>query len=62
MTLNQCYHTKEVYLEVYSDDLRDYTATHHANAWYIMGVAATDITSWCGSTIAKTSRHLWIYC
>jgi hypothetical protein len=37
MSLNQCHHTKGVYLEVYSSDLRDYTTTHHANAWYIMG-------------------------
>jgi hypothetical protein len=37
MTLHQCHLTKEVYVEVYSNDLRDYTATHHANAWYIMG-------------------------
>jgi hypothetical protein len=28
---------KVVHLEVYSNDLRGYTATHHANAWYIMG-------------------------
>jgi predicted branched-subunit amino acid permease len=58
MTLNQCHHTKEVDLEVYSNDLRDYTATHHANAWYIMGVATTDITTWVVATIAKTSRQL----
>jgi hypothetical protein len=37
MTLNQCRHTKGVYLEVYSNDLREYTATHHANTLYIMG-------------------------
>jgi hypothetical protein len=37
MSLNQCHHEKEVYLEVYSNDLLDYMATHHANAWYIMG-------------------------
>jgi hypothetical protein len=28
---------KGVYLQVYSNDLRGYTAKHHANAWYIMG-------------------------
>jgi hypothetical protein len=28
---------KGVYLKVHSNDLREYTATHHANAWYIMG-------------------------
>jgi predicted branched-subunit amino acid permease len=58
MSLNQCHHTKGVYLEVYSNNLQDYTATHHANTWYIMGVATTDITTWVVTATARSTLDL----